>query len=1449
MVNKKYLPMKKSVQTLTIFLFSLLIVNIGHAEKYIGAPKKNQNTHKEITAGCSPATSFRFLDINNVRARITPGGDMWWDLQDISQYFIPKEGTATSLFASALWIGGLDINEQLKLAALRYRQVGNDYWTGPLTVDGTASVDEAVCAQWDQHFVMTRAAVDQYLAWWNSTNKSEEYPDYVIPDEILDWPAHGDEALNQSFYLAPFYDANMDGVYDPYSGDYPYYDIDNTLCPLNRLLNPDDPPARTAEELYGDYPVKVHGSILSDQVIKGDQTLWWVFNDKGNFHSESEGASIGLEIRAQAFAFTTNDEINNMTFYSYEIINRSTFELTKTFFSPWMDTDLGYASDDYVGCDVRRGLGYGYNGKAVDGNGQVEAYDGNPPAVGVDFFQGPYVDADEEDNPKFTGDCSIIGSSNQWDAMAINGVNFGNGLVDDERFGMRRFVYYNNSSDPINGSPDGAVDYYNYLRGIWLDNSRMQYGGNGHPTAGAVGPDCNFMFPGDSDPCNWGTDGILPEGGFNQNGFYWTEATVNNTPLDRRFMQSAGPFTLVSGAVNCITIGIPWAKAATGGPWASVELLRTVDDKCQALFENCFDVIDGPDAPDLTFVELDRQLIVYIKNGITSNNFNEAYSEYDNTIPQPSYLDPSVRNDSLYWFEGYQIYQLKNASVSVESIFDADLVRLAAQFDIGNGVSRLINYYKNEDLGTLEAIEEVDGGDNGIDHSFSLTTDLFATGDVTLVNHKQYYYLAIAYAYNEYMPFKIDDAAPIYLYGQKKPYLAGRRNIKVYTAIPHKTVNGIVMNSDYGTRPQITRLDGNGNGAQFVDFTDATVEEILSKQPVGTVIDGKPVSIGDPDYPIAMKPVYKVGSGPIKVFVNDPLNLKESDYVLRFTDVLYDSVADSTKILYANWELVDQNTGSKYNSDVSINVGNEQLLLDIGLSLNIRQTIYPGDTTFIKEGGSSLMYSGLTYSDNTSEWLSGVEDNQIAASPQNWIRSGSYSVGQEGDVKLNDWNLPTFAWDPNEYYEKINHGTWAPYSLTTSTTQNIDGPPIGPAYSSNNSIRNHSKSLSKMDYLYSVDIVLTSDQSKWTRAVVLEMGSDPSLTEPQQSGRPTQQFMPRGGLSVDKDGNVATPGNGSSDNPDDPNYIDETGMGWFPGYAINIETGERLNIAFGEDSWLVGQNGKDMLFNPTARDEEKEALADPNMYNPVNESVRFGGKHFVYVFGHNTIKAELDSAGSVVTFTYASPAYDAGKWFKATVDKLFDNEDYSFERKLLGLPFGNIMYVGMPMAKVGETWLANDAKLQIRVVRPYKRYVANPDPEGESYVSENDNNPMYGFSTKGISTTTYNASKASTDLDLVNVVPNPYYAYSPYYEENALDNRIKITNLPKKCIVTIYNVKGTMIRQFEKDSEITSIDWDLKNFAGVSIAGGIYLIHVKSDDGERVIKWFGALRPIDLNIF
>ncbi|MBA3900289.1 MAG: T9SS C-terminal target domain-containing protein, partial [Bacteroidetes bacterium] len=550
-----------------------------------------------FAAGCAAANASTDLELNNVRAIIHTGGDFWMNRNaspSVAGYEVPKNSKKFSIFAGALWMGGVDVNGQLKLAAQRFRSQGNDFWPGPLNTQ-TVEIDAATCAKYDKHFVSERSAVEKFNRWFEMSVDDPaglaldpEFAGYSIPKFILDWPAHGNVSNSEDYYLAPFFDRNGDGNYNPYDGDYPGFELimGENDCRVSREVN-----------LYG------------------DMNFWWVFNDKGNIHTETGGAAIGMEIRGQAFSFSTNDEINSMTFYNFELVNRSTFVLENTYFGIWADPDLGRFDDDYVGCDVQRGLGYCYNGKDVDGSGGPGDYGANPPAVGIDFFEGPYQDNDGTDNPGPSNNFEYLTYA---EAKAGNGIpyrglgiGYGDGIVDNERFGMSRFLYHNNQgggSHPATTDPLTASDYYNYLRGIWRDNTPMRYGGNGHtsgPTTTAE--ECNYMFPGGTDPVGWGTKGNTTLTG-------WTEESEGNVPWDRRFAQSAGPFKLKPGAANNITLGVVWARAISGGPMASVLKLKVVDDKAQALFDNCFRIVNGPDAPDVSVRELDKELILLLSN-------------------------------------------------------------------------------------------------------------------------------------------------------------------------------------------------------------------------------------------------------------------------------------------------------------------------------------------------------------------------------------------------------------------------------------------------------------------------------------------------------------------------------------------------------------------------------------------------------------------------------------------------------------------------------------------------------------------------------------------------------------------------------------------------------------------------------------------------------------------
>ena len=83
-----------------------------------------------------------------------------------------------------------------------------------------------------------------------------------------------------------------------------------------------------------------------------------------------------------------------------------------------------------------------------------------------------------------------------------------------------------------------------------------------------------------------------------------------------------------------------------------------------------------------------------------------------------------------------------------------------------------------------------------------------------------------------------------------------------------------------------------------------------------------------------------------------------------------------------------------------------------------------------------------------------------------------------------------------------------------------------------------------------------------------------------------------------------------------------------------------------------------------------------------------------------------------------------------------------------------------------------------------------------------------------------------------------------------MDNIVRITNLPERCTISIFSPNGILVRRFTKDETNTYYDWDLKNHASIPVSSGVYYIHIDAPNiGEKVIKWFGVMRPIDLNAF
>lgn len=1341
--------MKRSLRQMMNTLVIGVLASSSPAFAYVSvgytAAKTTDNSLLKTTAGCKPATAAIDLDINNVRARVMTGGDMWWN-QGTSNpsYEVPKGSKRHSLYAGSCWIGGIDANKQLKVAAQLFRSGGsNDYWPGPIDKT-TTNITATSCSEWDRFWKVNASTIQEFKLAYKIGGAAAIIGEQF--DVIKQWPATGNiyavgannnalpELLSTTvdqYGYAPFVDVNGDKIYNWKDGDYP--------------------------AAYG-----AKGSNPS-------QFIWWVFNDVGNTKLQTKSKPIGMEVQTSAFAYSSTDFMNDASFYNYRLINRGSLTLNDCFIATWTDADLGYAFDDYVGCDTARGLGILYNDKTPDGANGENSYGTRLPMIGVDFFIGPRT-------------------------YFINAA----GQPDDSLMKMTSFTYFNNTSFGPVRNPNTDVVFYNYMTGLNADGdpySNDFFRGTASVGYGA-GPVAPFVFYGDPS-----------------NSAEWSMCSCKLASADRRFIHSSGPFVLTPGAKNDITIGVVWVDDVGACGTGSFKKIRAADDIAQSLFDNGFRRTVGPEAPVLTIRELDKKLIFYISNPSFSNNFNEQYGD-PKYINNDDYRIISTKakavgsKDSIYRFEGYQVFQLRGPNVS---IFDenGNLTKDAIQVfqcDRKNGVSQIVNYTKNLEI--KSGIDQynnsikVNGKDSGIVHSFVLTEDAFASGDKNLVNYKTYYYQIVAYAYNNFASFdphnEVGTQDKAYLIGENGP---GSAPIARYPAMPNamNQKGDTFSHSAYGDGVVITRIEGYGNGGLDVQINDTTEQAVF-------------LAANNNQVPY---PTYKQGKGPVNIKVVDPVKVVDAEWriaLLGGTNTDLNLGLRDTAV----WKIEKLNSSGTVEdviySERDISVPNEQLLEKYGLSVSVTQVTPPG---FNQANGNGYITSDVTFQNTSIPWLTGVRDAS-GRSFQNWIRSGSF-VDRDTPAPpcspFDDYKSDTVNANYSRMFADNSNltSTWAPYDLANVSDGNACGfaPAVNatvyPTKASTGSVTTFlyypSSTTGLITYKEypNVDLVFTSDKSKWTRCVVLEAQNSPIISE---GG--VAKFKPRS----HKSWNMGIDGNG---NPTYATDASDTGYSYFPGYAINQLTGERLNIVFTEDSYLKKFNGADMLWNPTT-----------DMYNNFGETI-FGGKHFTYV-----LNTKYDSCKSFLSGIMNSSIF-------------------------INIPaYRQLRWVGIPMLNQGSNYLSlrdglipTETRLRFRVNTPYKQYQLMPDQ-----VAVNGQNPLYKFTTKGLAPTDYSGNTdADALMDRIFAVPNPYKGQASggnSYESNRLETKIKIINLPVKATINIYSLDGTLIRRLEKDNNDPAVTWDLYNQAGLPIASGMYLIHVHAYGKDKVLRWFGAMRPLDV---
>ncbi|NQU34063.1 MAG: T9SS type A sorting domain-containing protein [Bacteroidetes bacterium] len=90
----------------------------------------------------------------------------------------------------------------------------------------------------------------------------------------------------------------------------------------------------------------------------------------------------------------------------------------------------------------------------------------------------------------------------------------------------------------------------------------------------------------------------------------------------------------------------------------------------------------------------------------------------------------------------------------------------------------------------------------------------------------------------------------------------------------------------------------------------------------------------------------------------------------------------------------------------------------------------------------------------------------------------------------------------------------------------------------------------------------------------------------------------------------------------------------------------------------------------------------------------------------------------------------------------------------------------------------------------------------------------------------------------INAWPNPYFGYNPE-ERNPVDNQVQFTHLPESgsCTIRIFDLSGVNVRNIEhNDAGSQFAVWDLKNNFELPVGSGMYLAHIETDEGDKVLK-------------
>jgi len=147
------IPMKRFISLCSIILLTPLF--------YVFA---------QTSGTCATGKAEQYLDINNVRARLMNTGGLFWN-GDPNVYTVPKNGTASAIFAHGLWLSGYTETDELRVAAASFSTW--EFWPGPLDAQANPPAD---CSSFDRLYKISRSDIEDYNTAKVASKDLSEWP-------------------------------------------------------------------------------------------------------------------------------------------------------------------------------------------------------------------------------------------------------------------------------------------------------------------------------------------------------------------------------------------------------------------------------------------------------------------------------------------------------------------------------------------------------------------------------------------------------------------------------------------------------------------------------------------------------------------------------------------------------------------------------------------------------------------------------------------------------------------------------------------------------------------------------------------------------------------------------------------------------------------------------------------------------------------------------------------------------------------------------------------------------------------------------------------------------------------------------------------------------------------------------------------------------------------------